>query len=267
MDATAEPTGNDGAPPPEADDGSADPSGTDFPDDRLWAIGGPTAESPDRIEPGNRHWRSILLLTVAANHLPDHERRRAAEKLVEDLFSAPVRQERKRLLEDRGATAEEIRENAVAFLLEHVWEKERGNANYSDLRDRIEDRLNDEISKRILGPDARKIWRSDEGDPPDRLDRILDARQDDEEDGTALPEELEVRAVALDALITRREFKRLLDRAEFGRGELQCWDYYELRGLSYEETADATGYTVGTVKAKVSRARGALEDAAEELTG
>lgn len=285
MDADMKSTGSDGSPPPESgtllelsadDPGILDDSLTPEPGEVVLQISGeavdvredaPTDEPPRR-PPLETAWSLLWLASPRERHY--RLRRRLAGWLVRTTFWPPLRTERySKVQEHVGAGPRKIHGAAEDVLLRTVavWGREDGRARYSDFTRSVRNTLNDEVAQELLGPDARKLWRSDEGEAPDRLDAILDARDDDEEQGAALPEAFEVRALGPDALIARRELGRLLDLAEFGRGELQCWELCELRGLSCEEAAEVTGYTEGTVETKVSRARGALQDAAEELTG
>lgn len=224
--------------------------------DRIYSVQFSSGKAPDRIEPDNIYGRTIRLLTIAADHLPDHKQKQAAEELVDGLFAHAVHPKRWRKLAERGIDREQVRTAAADYLMEGVWEEglERRHVTYSDLVERLRNYLNDRVSETLIGPEWRKVVRKDPGEPPQsaekrREDRgtVPDTPQDDPQFGQ------------YEARITLR---RLIERADLTDSEQTALTYRKLHGYSVEETAEKMDSTPGSVRVLDSRAQAKLAEIA-----
>lgn len=224
--------------------------------DRIFSVQFPSDEAPDRITPDNIYGRTIRLLTIAADHLPDHEQKRAAEELVDGLFGRAVHPRRWRKLAERGIDREQVRAAAVDYLMEGIWEEglERRHVTYSDLVTRLRNYLNDRVSETLIGPEWRKVVGKDPGDPPQSAERrredrgtVPDTPQDDPQFGR---------------YETRLTLQRLAERAGLTDSEETALTYRRLHGCSVEETAEKMDSTPGSVRVLDSRAKSKLAEIA-----
>lgn len=243
--------------PPEDPDPPFDPDGSW---NRL--IGISVDEDTDPIASGTDSWRAILMLWVAADHLPDRERRAAAEQLVDDVFSHPLHPARWRKARSRGVTDDDLRRWAVRYLFEGIWHRERGSANYQDLVYRLKNHLNDRIAAEVLGPDWEREVGKRDGEPPASLDAPISAEDEDDEASRSLLDEVEAREPRFGKPEAQTVLRQLIRRAELTDGERSCLLHRKIQGCDVKETAEWTGYKQGSVRTLTSRAMSKLEEAA-----
>lgn len=118
------------------------------------------------------------------------------------------------------------------------------------------------IAEDLLGPDARKILRSDEPDPPESLHTPVAQDADSDEEHTLL-DQMGRDDPNFGRFEAQQTLRRLIDRANLTGGEHQAFAYRELHGFSVEETAEQMGSTKGSVSALVSKAKSKLRDVME----
>lgn len=119
------------------------------------------------------------------------------------------------------------------------------------------------ISEDLLGPDARKILRSDEPGPPESLNVSVKQRRDVEDDGRSLLDRLESVDPNFGRFEAQLTLRRLIDKADLTDSQHEALLYRELRGFSVQETAEAMNSTEGSVRALVSQAKSALHQAGD----